>query len=279
MCDRASPTPLSFEGAVKLWSLRAPRLGYDVIMVDEAQDTNGPALSVIEAQSAQTIYVGDPHQQIYEWRGAIDALAKVSISEERALTQTFRFGPKISAVANQLLATLGERRRIVPNPERDDRVGPCISPDVVLTRSNVGVFQCASELLDQGRIPHIIGRASEFSKLIDGVEALMNGQPAFHPELVGFRSWVEVEAHVQTPAGRALAALVHLVRIHDVAGLRRILRACVAEPGPGVTSVGTAYGVKGMEWASVRIGADFFDAIRWDGVSRADVRLLYVAVT
>lgn len=279
MSDAACETPLSFDGTVKLWSLRAPSLGYEIIMVDEAQDTSRPALSVLRAQRAQVIYAGDPHQQIYEWRGAVDALNAAQVEDERHLTQTFRFGANIAHVANTVLSALGEPRRISPNPAVEDNVGPCAAPDIILARSNAGVFRCAAELLERGGIPHIVGRAAHFQHLIESVAALQAGKPAFHPDLTGFRSWPEVETYSQTVPGRTLAPIVQLVRVHGVDGLKRIREACASGPGPGVTSIGTAFSVKGMEWDGVRIAPDFFDAV-WDrSVPRADARLLYVAVT
>jgi superfamily I DNA/RNA helicase len=54
-----------------------PQLNYDFVLVDEAQDTNEAVLSVLRLQDSHLTLVGDRHQQIYEWRGAINAMASV----------------------------------------------------------------------------------------------------------------------------------------------------------------------------------------------------------
>jgi hypothetical protein len=45
----------------------------------------------LRAQQCQVIYVGDPYQQIYEWRGAVNAMEHIR-APECALTESFRFG-------------------------------------------------------------------------------------------------------------------------------------------------------------------------------------------
>ena len=51
---------------------------YDIIMLDEAQDTNAVTLAIFEALDAKVkIYVGDEHQQIYSFRGSKNALGKI----------------------------------------------------------------------------------------------------------------------------------------------------------------------------------------------------------
>ena len=50
---------------------------YDVLLLDEAQDMNPAMLDVCLHQDRPKVVVGDPNQQIYSFRGAVNALAKV----------------------------------------------------------------------------------------------------------------------------------------------------------------------------------------------------------
>ncbi|MFX8098481.1 UvrD-helicase domain-containing protein, partial [Acinetobacter baumannii] len=86
-----SPGAISHDVYVKLWQLSRPTIPADYILFDESQDANGLMLSVLRRQSAQVIYVGDPYQQIYEWRGAVNAMDHIK-AQKRALTLSFRFG-------------------------------------------------------------------------------------------------------------------------------------------------------------------------------------------
>ena len=71
-------------------------------MFDEAQDADPIMLNVLNNQSAQVIYVGDRHQQIYAFRGAVNAMQSLEIPETR-LSQSFRFGQDIADLANTIL--------------------------------------------------------------------------------------------------------------------------------------------------------------------------------
>ena len=50
---------------------------YDVLLWDEAQDMNPAMLDVCLKQVKPKLVVGDSHQQIYRFRGAVDALRLV----------------------------------------------------------------------------------------------------------------------------------------------------------------------------------------------------------
>lgn len=77
---------------------------YDIVMLDEAQDTNEVTLGIFEALSSKVrIYVGDKHQQIYSFRGSKNALSKISCDKELYLSTSFRFNENIASFANILL--------------------------------------------------------------------------------------------------------------------------------------------------------------------------------
>lgn len=91
---------------LKLFQLSKPRLDYDVILVDEAQDLNPVVTDIINNQPhAEQWRVGDPYQGIYEFRGASDAGMKSSDATYYYLTNTFRFGPQIAEVASTVIQT------------------------------------------------------------------------------------------------------------------------------------------------------------------------------
>jgi hypothetical protein len=77
---------------------------FDFLMLDEAQDLNPVMRSVAQQSGIRLIAVGDPWQQIYSWRGAEDALGLLP-GERLYLSQSFRFGEAIAAVARRILAS------------------------------------------------------------------------------------------------------------------------------------------------------------------------------
>eukprot|EP00092_Neocalanus_flemingeri_P016157 GFUD01017486.1.p1 GENE.GFUD01017486.1~~GFUD01017486.1.p1 ORF type:complete len:966 (+),score=316.83 GFUD01017486.1:53-2899(+) len=85
---------------------------HDLLLLDEAQDMNPCMLAVCLQQTCPKIVVGDSHQQIYSFRGAVNALDLVEASDRTAvrtnhfLTQSFRFGAEIAFTANTCLKGL-----------------------------------------------------------------------------------------------------------------------------------------------------------------------------
>ena len=76
MRDPAGAVPLEHDAYLKIWQLDGARLpaGAAVLYVDEAQDANPATLAVLLAQRRPTVWVGDPWQAIYRFRGSVDAL-------------------------------------------------------------------------------------------------------------------------------------------------------------------------------------------------------------
>jgi superfamily I DNA/RNA helicase len=156
MLNASDEVPLGHDGYLKQWSVELPVLDYDYILLDEAQDTNPVVLAVLTEQKSQLVYVGDKHQQIYEWRGAINAMAKISTDHEAALTQSFRFGPNIANAANDILAKLGEERQLEGFAKIPSEIRQSLVTDAVLARTNAMVIsECpASATVRQVEVFH-----------------------------------------------------------------------------------------------------------------------------
>ena len=78
---RTSSAKYDQDSAMKKFQLARPCLTdwfqYDVLLLDEAQDMNPAMLDVCLHQDRPKVVVGDPNQQIYSFRGAVNALALV----------------------------------------------------------------------------------------------------------------------------------------------------------------------------------------------------------
>ena len=87
---------------------------YDIIMLDEAQDTNDVTLDIFENLSSDVkICVGDNHQQIYSFRGSNNAMNKINFDKILYLSCSFRFNKQIANFANILLKNFkGEKVKI-----------------------------------------------------------------------------------------------------------------------------------------------------------------------
>lgn len=275
--------PFQHDHYLKLWQLSEPRIGADYIMLDEAQDTNPVLLDVVwrQADHAQLVIVGDSQQTIYEWRGCEDALAEFAArgAQTTYLSQSFRFGPAVAEVANDLLGRIDAELRLtgldsIPSEVRPLRGGV----DCVLTRTNAAAMRVVLEEIAAGRRPHLVGGGSELVSFARAALDLMQGRRTTHPELACFDNWAEVQDYVDNDQqGDELRLLVKLM---DEYGPRRILDALERMPREADADlvVSTAHKSKGREWDRVQLGSDFpDDELREVGVP--ELRLLYVAVT
>lgn len=211
MNDPYDDAPLGHDGYLKLWSVSQPQLNYDFLLLDEAQDTNEAVLSVLRCQDSHLTLVGDRHQQIYEWRGATNAMASVEADAEAVLTRSFRFGDAVADAATSILRVLGESRRVIGDPTRNSRIASYGATRAVLCRTNAGVVSVVVESLATGRRPHVVGGVSELLRMLDDVTRLKRGIPAECAEFFGFRDWSEVVEFAESDEGESLRSFVSIV--------------------------------------------------------------------
>lgn len=270
---------------LKLWALTEPRIEADFILFDEAQDSDGVMLSVLGRQRhAQIIYVGDPYQQIYEWRGAVNAMAQID-APECALTESFRFGATFAALASRLLALLGEGTPI----RGQDAIGSimvedaALAPpvDAILCRKNVTAIWQFAAGLEAGHRPAIRMSPAEILAYADGADRLLAGQRAFRPAAFSlFETWSDAQAFARSAFGQDLQPVVRIVDELGTGYLRALAQHATTE-GAADYVISTVHRAKGLEWKRVRVANDF--RLRGaDGSPMPDedeLRLLYVAVT
>ncbi len=262
---------------LKIWALGHPTIEADYVLLDEAQDTNPVLADVLARQSAQVVYVGDENQQLYAWRGAVDAMATFAPEHRRSLTQTFRFGLALADVANEVLDALDASLRIVGNPERTTTVGPLAgrAPDAILCRTNAEALHVVLGAQTRGQPVHLVGNGTEAAAFAKAVADLRTTGFTAHPDLACFDTWGDVQDYVaHDPGGSELRLMVSLVEKFGTEGILRAVSGTIPE-GPGVLTVSTAHRAKGRQWPVVRLGGDFADL----DPTTPELRLQYVAVT
>ena len=299
--DRSGRGRLRFlhDHYLKLWQLTGPRLPVDYLLFDEAQDANPVIEAVVRAQGhLQTVAVGDSCQQLYAWRGAVDALSRFDADLRLYLSQSWRFGTEIADEANKWLTVAGATMRLVGAPGQRGRIGEISGwPAAILCRSNAETVRQALAGLAAGLRVAIAGGGTSIRGLAVACLELKDGRGTSHPELFAFNTWGEVQDYVEEAddAGE-LRTFVTLIDEHGaeevIAAMDQLVDEEPARRGRGYSGrpwsapdvvVSTGHKAKGREWQSVRIGDDFQEPVEADGrpapISRADANLAYVAVT
>jgi superfamily I DNA/RNA helicase len=225
----------------------------------------------------QLVFVGDTQQQIYEWRGAVNALARIEDAERTLLTLSFRFGPEVAAVANGCLERVGADLRI-EGAGRPGYVREIAQPRAVLCRSNAEALSRVLQALEDGRRPYLVGEGRELVAFAKAVNDLRTNGWTSHPELACFTSWGQVQDYVATdPQGSELALLVKLVEQYGTDTIIEALSNQVPEDQCDLV-ISTAHKAKGCQWPTVQLASDFPEPSA-DGLDVSEWRLLYVAVT
>ena len=269
MNDRNSNVPITHDTYVKQWSLRSPMIDSDAILFDEAQDASGLFIDIVGRQRhTQRIWVGDRHQQIYEWRDAINALDLVEVDERLYLTESWRFHQDIANNANIVLKALGETNPLIGRGGTTTSSGQAF-----LCRTNIGALETYVNLIKQHDDVRL-ANAKDLISLIDDCESLINGHPT--GALALFKDWMALVEHADSPQGGDLRPLVDAISRYTCQGLRSMLQRGLVERAS--ITVSTIHRAKGLEWDKVTIINDW-NSIKNFQNDPAERRLLYVAMT
>lgn len=283
MQSPSDPVPLTHDGYLKLWAMARPVLDHGFVLLDEAQDTNAVVLDTLRKQTTKIIFCGDPHQQIYEWRNAQNAMQSINDAADTYLTQSFRFGETLAEQATKVLATLGETRPLRGNPKIATNIShdEARTVECILARTNARVMLELIQALEAGRQAHVLGGTQDLKRMLWDVAALKAGKPALTAELFGFTTWDQVKEFAETEEGEELAQFVSLVNQHGEATLGTALSKTTFNPADATLTIGTAHKAKGCEWNAVRLAPDFLSQRKALDVeaARPEIRLFYVAMT
>ncbi|ELA08949.1 DNA helicase [Moraxella macacae 0408225] len=268
---------------LKLWALSDPIIPADFILFDEAQDADPLMMGILKNQPCQVIFVGDAHQQIYEWRGAINAIKNLPLPQT-LLTQSFRFGEEIANVANVFLTALQEKVPLRGNPNIQSKLSKSLvtdQKDAILCRTNAGAMVKLLTGLKRGHKVALQADTDRMLKFNQSAERLKKGQPAFGvPELAYFRNWHEVQSYAETNEGSDFKTFVKLVDEYSTQTIERAIHS-LTPPSQADYIISTAHKAKGLEWMRVQIDDDFHYDLNNQVVkiTPEELRLLYVACT
>lgn len=275
-----SAIPLGHDGYLKMWSLSNPVLEHDYIFLDEAQDTNEVVMKVLENQTAQLVLVGDSHQQIYAWRGAVDAMERFDTENTSYLTKSFRFGETLAVAATKVLRQLDEAKNITGNALVETEIVEHGDAQAVLTRTNSAVIEEVVAIIDKKLKPYIVGGTKELKQLVSAVFDLQKGLPSSHSDFFGFEKWAEVVEFSETDEGEGIRSFVSLVQRHGVGKIYHAIRDSESDENDADIVISTTHKAKGRQWDSVKIASDFGSVKSESGpISEEEIRLFYVAIT
>lgn len=293
---------------LKLWALTRPVIDVDFILFDEAQDSDKLMLDVLSRQKAKIIYVGDPHQQIYEWRGAVNAMNSIDM-KSYYLTQSFRFGTEIANYAGRILSYLGETKKMSGIAKKESVVDTTqdfpTDINAILCRTNIGAIEAVLDYAintSKRVVPSNID-IRDTVQLIHDIEMFKNEDPNLnlkkHFILNNFSNFKELQKFCEQASFDTVIAPTF--RLYNEYGYQRICEILNSVDNnynkEDVIIATTAHKSKGLEWDGVLIWDDFNQVMRKNEmtdyleaegeglpltkppISKPEARLLYVTMT
>ncbi len=269
---------------LKLYQLSNPVLDYDVIFLDEAQDTSDCVIDIVQQQvgrGVQVVCVGDTYQSIYGWRGAVNALAKID-TKSTPLSQSWRYGPEVAEVATHIL---DGAMNVKGAPHLDTKVGKVDTskPYTQLFRTNIKLIQQGVKLIRTGVNVRMDVDVRGYVKLLESMVALKYNRPkeVKHEDVVIHSSWEDLLEEAQAVGGelKLLSGLVEKGNVEEVLNTLQVH----SNPRKAHVILTTAHKSKGMEYEQVILADDFMDVYDEDKnyITPSDMErnLLYVAAT
>lgn len=286
--DDRSSVKMTHDVYLKLFQLRKETLPYNIIYLDEAQDSNPVTLSIFYNQKhAQLIMVGDSYQAIYEWRGAVNALDSIPEGFIRLyLSESFRFTSEIADIATKLTYVSGNDIPVIgkAEPVADTSTGTT----AILVRTNAFLMEILMTAVNTQEKVYVLADLDDLWKRVYYIASVKyDKKPRYsHKELSQYTTAEEVYAAAKELP--ELAKLLSVVGILEVGGLttniNKIKEIIVDNPEDAHFTLSTIHKSKGLEWDNVVISSDI--ALLKDNQTIADViytdqllNLMYVAAT
>lgn len=266
---RKGRVPMTHDFYLKLYQLECqPKFrNYEYVLLDEAQDTNAVTMSLFCDNDCRRILVGDSHQAIYAFRGAVNALGKTAAYTTLHLSYSFRSVQKILDRANYFLGSFAPDRRSFVPMKSAVRAGRNEAGEktAYIFRTNAAVIEAVSE----------IGKGEEHKfRLLRPAEAVFGCALGLleldrhRPEKISpsfawlrrFRNLDAVQDFAEDTGDRELLLNLKTVDSYgsELYDIFRTAKSLGSGEG-GSRFITTAHTSKGLEWDRVRIGRDFPD--------------------
>ena len=293
---------------LKMWSLLDPVLDYDTIMFDEAQDANALMVQVVNQQRGNIIAVGDEHQSIYGFAGAVNALTQFRCEQRLPLTQSYRYGQNIADIANDIIT---KNKGIESNIKGFEMLDTHITAGglehtsdtkTIIARTNMEIIKKMLEASENNKKFFVYADVTDIKITFFSLIRLKNGAQTNHPALKEFGDWSELMVFLRNGGNKSIGGMVKLIQLYGVSEIVNALNNIVdsehkLQPDEGDYEYVfiTGHKAKGLEFDNVIINDDFknytLDAMKKDKKDLSEpseddknklneeINLLYVAST
>jgi superfamily I DNA/RNA helicase len=260
--------PITHDFYLKKYQLKSPKLNYDIIYLDEGQDSSPVMLDIFMNQKSEKVVVGDPHQSLYGWRDAVNALDVLPYTRYY-LTQSFRFPNNIAKIANDILNV----KKIYGAADKDfnikglDKPSGRVGKIAYIGRNNMSILSRAILMAEANDIKFA------YEGSLDNTIYTQNGVSIYdiyylfankkdkirHDFIKMFKGWGEFVKHITDMEDFELKTLAGLILKYknDVFPLIKKLKTNERKKNESDIIFSTAHKSKGLEYSKVYVLDDF----------------------
>lgn len=272
----------------KLYQLSKPKLPYEIIYLDEAQDSSPVVLDIIKQQTdCKVVYVGDTYQSIYAFRQAVNAMEMIQDAPTFLLSKSFRYGEAIANIASKVIKNEIQVKWM-------ESISSVVSfvdkefPYTVIFRTNGALLEEAINYISLGKKVKCEIDPKKFQSMIWSSYYLFKGDKSKvkDEEISVYSCWDDMleDADDQPEIKR----LVNIVNNHKTHTYSKALDMLIEDSKKPFIKydvlLTTAHKSKGMEWEQVKIHSDFNCEVitlekGMEKYNQQEVNLFYVACT
>jgi superfamily I DNA/RNA helicase len=255
---------------------------YDGFLLDEAQDSNPVTIKIFNALQGQKILVGDKYQQIYQFRGSLNAMEMIKAKYEFFLTHTFRCSKSVVDEANKVLKNyLGAKKYL--SSKREDETFE-INNVAFIARTNATLIELIDNFKDEEDGIDITRDVNEIFKTAINLFYFINEESNKLSKefqyLKKFSNEDELKDYIEDYDLIELKTNLKIAKRYKTY-LFTLKKEATSKISPLSNIVlTTAHASKGLEWDSVVLMKDFKDLDTVDEDKLVEeANLLYVAIT
>lgn len=277
---------------------------YDIVMLDEAQDSNEMVFDMVKNLNTKgIIMVGDCYQAMYQFRNAINVLNLLDNATEYKLNTSFRVSQSIANISNLLLKDVynvnfgmkgfNENNKIVDKIDTN-------KPYMFIARTNSTILEECIEAIKHGKTKiYFEGgyNSYKFNDILDCYNFYL-GEKVKNNKFNKFKDYYQMEKYAQDNEDIELLGFIKTINDYGsrIPELIENIKNCECKSRNDMElGVCTAHKSKGATFENVKIADDFFSMedyfnkryieVKQDGdnsylkKAEEEVCVLYVAIT
>lgn len=241
---------------------------YDCIFLDESQDANPVMLSILNKTNCSKIFVGDTHQSIYGFRGAINALMTQKASITKNLSISFRSTQNILDKANFYIdffqkQIYNDALSYIPMKSFSEKISVQSEQKAIITRTNAMLVEVIHDNMDNPENVYLQKKANDVFKMpIALYEFLYKNKRNFWGDLMflnDFDDIDELEEYARIMNDIEILSSIPLAQKYQKSLYYIKEQAEKMNNIKAPLVLTNAHVSKGLEWKEVTLMSDFYD--------------------